>query len=323
MTFELTSQGPAALRIMAMIRVFESRMPILASEGLIRGSTHPSVGMEAVATGVAMCLGPQDAVASNHRGHAHCLARGADPKRTMAEIMGRTDGYCHGRGGSMHLGMAEVGMLGTNGVVGAGIGLATGSALAAKVNQTDAVSVAFFGDGAANQGVLAEALNLAAIWQLPVIFLCENNHYAMSSAMEQMTAATDLAQRGKAYGVPSVSVNGMAVSEVFDAVSPAVQRARAGEGPTFVVADTYRYLGHMAGDTEIYRDQSEVESWHERDPIAELSKRLVAEGILTEAEVTEIQAQAAAIVEEAESFARNSPFPQASTVSDDVYGEVA
>lgn len=322
MSFDKATQGLEGLKMMAMIRHFEDRMPVLSEEGLIRGSTHPSVGMEAVATGVGMALKSQDAVASNHRGHAHCLARGSDPGRTMAEIMGRKDGYCKGRGGSMHLAMPEIGMLGTNGIVGAGIGVATGSALSAKVLGNDAVSVAFFGDGGSNQGVLAEAFNLAAIWKLPVIFMCENNHYAMSASIERMAAQPDLSQRGIAYGVRSVNINGMILEEVYNAVSEGAELARAGEGPTFIVADTYRYLGHMAGDTEIYRSREEVEQWRSKDPIAALGADLIESGVITEEELEAVQEEAKRIVEEAEQFARNSPYPDASTVMDDVYGEV-
>lgn len=322
MLYDKEKHGPAGLKMMSMIRLFESRMPVLADEGLIRGSTHPSVGMEAVATAVGMVLQPQDAVASNHRGHAHCLARGADPGRTLAEIVGRVDGYCRGRGGSMHLGMAEIGMLGTNGIVGAGIGLATGSALSAKVLGTDAVTVAFFGDGATNQGVLAEAFNLAAIWELPVVFICENNHYAMSAAIEQMSAQPELSRRGEAYGVRSVNANGMIFGDIYDAVAQAVELARAQQGPSFIVADTYRYLGHMAGDTEIYRNAAEVENWRAKDPIAALATDLVASGVLTKEAIAQIENEARMVVEEAEIFARSSAFPDPASVLDYVYAEV-
>lgn len=321
--FDFATHGIDGLKTMAMIREFESRMPLLSEEGLIRGSTHPSVGMEAVATGVSMALGPQDSIASNHRGHAHCLARGSDPARTMAEILGRSDGYGRGKGGSMHIGVAELGILGTNGIVGAGIGLATGSALAAKMQGSDGVAVAYFGDGASNQGVLSEAFNLAAIWQLPVLFVCENNHYAQSASIEQMIAQQDLKQRGQAYGVPAVDVDGMSLQETFLAASEAVDRARSGQGPTFIIADTYRYLGHMAGDTEIYRNKDEVLQWHGKDPITRLVSELTDAGVLTEQDWADIQAEATRIVQEAEEFARNSPFPEPAEALQDVYKEEA
>ncbi|MBH0130924.1 thiamine pyrophosphate-dependent dehydrogenase E1 component subunit alpha [Salinibacterium sp. NK8237] len=317
--FDNEKQGITGLRLMAKIREFERRMPLLSEEGLIRGSTHPSVGMEAVAVGVSLALETGDAVASNHRGHAHTLAKGADFGRTMAEILGRSDGYCGGKGGSMHIGVKEIGVLGTNGIVGAGIGIATGSALAAKVSGDGSVAVAYFGDGASNQGVLAEAFNLAAIWNLPVIFVLENNHYAQSASIEEMVAQPDFTQRGIAYGVKSVAVNGMDMRDVYLAAREAVDKARAGDGPTLIVADTYRYLGHMAGDTEIYRNADEVKQWHDKDPIAFLASVLIDAGVLDNERWTSMQAELATEVQAAEDFARNSPFPDVSTAFTDVY----
>ena len=317
--YDPKEHGLAGLNRMAMIREFESRMPRLSDEGLIRGSTHPSVGMEAVAVGVSLALGPQDSITSNHRGHAHCLARGSDPRRTMAEILGRVDGYGKGRGGSMHIGVKELGILGTNGIVGAGIGLAVGAALAARLQDDGGVSVAYFGDGASNQGVLAEALNLAAIWSLPVIFVCENNHYAQSASIERMVAQPDLSRRGEAYGVTSVNVNGMHLAEVYEAAAAAVERGRSGAGPTMIVADTYRYLGHMAGDTEIYRSSDEVARWKENDPITHLAASLRRLDVIDDSALDTIASQARQLVDEAETFARNSPFPDQSLATSDVY----
>lgn len=320
-TYDAHKHGMAGLRLMASIREFESKMPELSSEGLIRGSTHPSVGMEAIAVGISLALGEEDSIASNHRGHAHCLARGSDPGRTMAEILGRKDGYGQGKGGSMHIGVKELGILGTNGIVGAGIGLATGAALAAKMQNTGAVSVAYFGDGASNQGVLAEAMNLAAIWNLPVLFVCENNHYAQSASIEQMVAQPDLTQRGTAYGVTSVNVDGMDLEDVYRAAVNAVERGRDGIGPTLIVADTYRYLGHMAGDTEIYRKPDEVQQWRDRDPIARLVATLIEAGALTQEGWLAMQAEVSSEMDAAEQFARNSPFPDATAATTDVYQE--
>lgn len=320
--FSNSEQGLTGLRLMAKIREFEDRMPVLSEEGLIRGSTHPSVGMEAVAVGVSLALEDRDAISSNHRGHAHTLAKGADFARTMAEILGRADGYCGGKGGSMHIGVKEVGVLGTNGIVGAGIGLATGSALASKMSGDGSVAVAYFGDGAANQGVLAEAFNLAAIWKLPVVFVCENNRYAQSAAFDEMTAQTDLTRRGEAYGVPSVQVDGMDLQSVNEAAQAAVDRARNGEGPSFITADTYRYLGHMAGDTEIYRDAKEVQEWRDRDPIALLASRLLKDGTLTESALEAMQEEVQNEIKQAEQFARKSPYPDTATAFADVYKKV-
>lgn len=322
-SYSATRQGLAGLELMAKIREFERRMPLLSEEGLIRGSTHPSLGMEAVAVGVSLALTADDAIASNHRGHAHTLAKGADFGRTMAEILGRSDGYCGGKGGSMHIGVKELGVLGTNGIVGAGIGIATGAALAAKQKGDGTVAVSYFGDGASNQGVLAEAFNLAAIWNLPVVFVLENNHYAQSASIEEMIAQTDLSQRGEAYGVPSVNVDGMDLQAVFEATEAAVARARAGEGPSFLVCDTYRYLGHMAGDTEIYRNADEVEAAKTNDPIAKLLARLIEQGVITQEEWDTTTARIFEEVEAAERFARDSPFPDPSEAFTDVYSKGA
>lgn len=319
--FHAAEHGLAGLELMAKIREFERRMPLLSEEGLIRGSTHPSLGMEAVAVGVSLALRDDDAIASNHRGHAHTLAKGADFGRTMAEILGRTDGYCQGKGGSMHIGVKELGVLGTNGIVGAGIGIATGAALASKMRGDDTVAVSYFGDGASNQGVLVEAFNLAAIWNLPVIFVLENNHYAQSAAIEDMVAQIDLSRRGEAYGVPSFSGDGMNLAEVYELAAAAVARARAGEGPTFLVLDTYRYLGHMAGDTEIYRSADEVEAAKENDPIEKLLAQLIHQGVITSEEWATMTARVFEQVEAAEQFARRSPFPDPAEAFTDVYAK--
>ncbi|GAA3716211.1 thiamine pyrophosphate-dependent dehydrogenase E1 component subunit alpha [Streptomyces tremellae] len=317
--FDPAEDGLRALRTMLLIREFERRLPGYAEKKLIRGSTHPSVGMEAVAVGVSMALGPLDSIASNHRGHAHCLARGADPARTLAEILGRADGYCGGKGGSMHIAVRELGILGTNGIVGAGIGLATGAALAARLAGSDEVAVAYFGDGASNQGVLAESLNLAAVWALPTVFVCENNHYAQSAAIERMVAQLRISERGTAYGVPSVDVDGMDLVAVHEAATSAVRRARAGGGPTLIVADTYRYLGHMADDTQIYREPAEVDTWRERDPIAALARRLIAARHLTGDALGRLERDALHAVDAAEAFALASPHPAAESAFRDVY----
>lgn len=317
--FTVKEQGLAGLTLMKRIREFEDRLPGLSQEGEIRGSTHPSSGMEAVSVGVSLALEDRDAIASNHRGHAHTLAKGADFKKTMAEILGREDGYCKGKGGSMHLGVKEIGVLGTNGIVGAGIGIATGAALASQVKGDGSVAVAYFGDGGSNQGVLAEAFNLAAIWKLPVIFVLENNYYAQSASVEEMVAQRDFTKRGEAYGVPSFEVDGMDLEQVYVTMDKAVERARAGEGPSFIVANTYRYLGHMAGDTEIYRDAAEVEEWRAKDPVAKLQNRLIEEGVLTAADIEKLEADITAEIDDVVEFAKNSPYPAVETAFTDVY----
>lgn len=321
--FDLSEDGVVALRQMATIREFESRLPGLSKEGFIRGSTHPSVGQEAIAVGVSRRLLPGDYIASTHRGHAHVLAKGGDLGRTMAEILGRVDGYCGGKGGSMHIGVKELGILGTNGIVGAGIGIAVGAALSAQLRGNGNIAVAYFGDGASNQGTLAESFNLAAIWNLPVIFLCENNHFAQSAAIEQTTAQPDLSRRGEAYGVHSYDVDGMDIEAVTGVAADAIARARRGEGPSFIVADTYRYLGHMADDTEIYRTRDQVEEWRERDPIANLSSKLMAADLMTQAEFDAISEQAVSDIDAAVDFAKSSPFPEVDEAFTHVYKEQA
>lgn len=316
--FDLDVSGTDSLALMITIREFESRLPDYAKQGLIRGSTHPSVGMEAIAVGVSEHLRNSDWIASNHRGHAHCLAKGADLGRTLAEIFGRADGYCGGKGGSMHIASEELGILGTNGIVGAGIGLAVGAALSSQARGSDDVAVAYFGDGASNQGVLAEAFNLAAIWRLPVLFICENNHFAQSATFDEMIAQPVVSRRGEAYGVPSFDIDGMDVAAVSQATEAAVQRARSGEGPTFLVADTYRYLGHMADDTEIYRSREAVAAAQDRDPIARLVRALVEGGHVDDDGVDAIRRNAVRAVDKAYEFAVASPFPEISAAFTDV-----
>lgn len=316
---DLTTTGMQALRMMILIREFEQRLPGYAAEKLIRGSTHPSVGMEAVAVGVSLVLQPQDSIVSSHRGHAHCLARGSDPGCTLAEILGRSDGYCSGKGGSMHIAVQELGILGTNGIVGAGIGLAVGAALASSLGKADAVAIAYFGDGAANQGTLAESMNLAAIWSLPVVFVCENNHYAQSSPIEKMVAQPQISRRGEAYGVVSHDVDGMDVMAVYSVATEAVRRARSGQGPSLVVADTYRYLGHMVDDTQMYRQGTEVDTWRSKDPIERIAARLTEAGLLNADGRAQVALDATRAVDEAERFARKSPPPAVDLAFTDVY----
>ena len=308
------------LERMWLIREFEAVLPDLTKQGLIRGATHPASGMEAVAVGMTADLVVADSVVSNHRGHGHCLAKGARADRMMAEILGRDSGYCRGRGGSMHIGVKELGILGTNGIVGGGIGVATGSALAASVTGHNEVTVVFFGDGALNQGVLAEAMNFAAIRNLPIVFACENNQYAQSAAVEAMSGNIDLASRGDAYGVPSTRVDGMDLRAVREAGAAAIERARRGEGPSFIVADTYRYGGHNGiGDTESYRSAEEVEAWRKRDPIERLAGELTAAGELTETEVQQIHERVLATITEAVEFAIDSDHADVRAGLDDVY----
>lgn len=327
MTFDhepfVDERGLAALEDMAVIREFESRLAAYAEEGLINGSTHPSVGMEAVAVGVCTALEPGDVLASTHRGHGHCLARGCDPGRLLAEIFGRETGLSAGKGGSMHAASAELGILGTNGIVGASIGIATGAALSFSVVSSDRVAVAFFGDGATNQGIFHEALNLASIWTLPCLFVCENNHFAQSAHIDDMVNVDRLSRRADAYGIPGVDVDGMDVSAVAAAAAHAVGRARAGDGPTLMVAETWRYLGHMVGDTEIYRTAEQGDPWRARDPIERLIARLHEAGAASVETTDAILRSAVGRVDAAEAAARQAPSPDRSTALTDVYREAA
>ena len=308
-------------RKMVMIRRFDTRIHDLYNEGLIRGSTHPYLGMEAVAVGAIAALKPDDYISSTHRGHGHCIAKGCDVNLMMAEIIGRATGYCKGKGGSMHIADMDLGMLGANGIVGGGNGLATGAALTAKLKRTGQVAVCFFGDGALNQGSLYECANMAVIWKLPVIYLCENNQYAMSASVKQMTGVRDLTDRATGFGMPGVGVDGMDVGAVYGAVAEAAERARMGDGPSMVVATTYRFGGHHTIDSQVYRTKEEVREWQEKDAIPRFRKYLIARGVLTENSAEALEAEVEAELRDAEAFARSSPEPDASWLYTDVYAE--
>ena len=307
------------LRTMRTIRQFDLRALELYREGAMRGSTHPYIGMEAVAVGACAALRPADRITSTHRGHGHCLAKGGDPRRMMAELLGKATGYCKGKGGSMHIADVDAGILGANGIVGGGIGLATGAALAAQLAQREDVTLCFFGDGALNQGILHESANLAAIWKLPVVYICENNQYAMSARADKFTSIPDPAVRAMAYGFPGVSCDGMDALAVHRAVSEAGSRARAGAGPSLVVCTTYRFFGHHVGDPLNYRDKAEVEVWRARDPIERLQRDLIARGILSAEQAGALEAAVAEEIEAAVAFAKASPEPEVSALMEDVY----
>jgi pyruvate dehydrogenase E1 component alpha subunit len=305
----------ALYRTMLTIRLFEQRVAREFRTGEIPGFVHMYIGEEAVAAGVCANLVDGDYVTSTHRGHGHCIAKGCDLGRMMAEIYGREDGLCKGRGGSMHIADFSRGMLGANAIVGGGVALATGAALAASVRGSDQVAVAFFGDGAANQGVLHESLNLAAIWKLPVIYVCENNGFAESTPSAYATSVPDVADRAPAYGIPGVVVDGGDVLEVYTAASVAVSRARAGDGPTLLEVKTYRFMGHFEGDPDRYRDDDERNETRQHDAIAALHARLDT----TEDELEAIRMETEAAVSQAVEFARASPFPDPAELDRYVY----
>jgi len=307
------------LRMMLRIRQFEQRALELYREGVMRGTTHPYIGMEAVAVGTCAALRPADRITSTHRGHGHCLAKGGDPRLMMAELLGRAAGYCKGKGGSMHIADVEAGILGANGIVGGGMGLATGAALATKLAGRNEVAVCFFGDGALNQGIFHEAANMAAIWGLPVVYVCENNQYAMSARADRFTSVPDPSVRAGSYGFPGLSCDGMDALAVYKTVGGAVARARAGGGPSLVVCVTYRYLGHHVGDPLNYRDKAEVETWRAKDPIERLRAALLERRVLTAAEADGLRAEVEREIDDAVAFAKASPEPDPSTLAEDVY----
>jgi len=285
-------------------RQFELKCIELYRQGLIRGYLHPYIGQEAVAAGACAALNASDYIVSTHRGHGHCISKGADLKPMMAEIMGRATGYCHGRGGSMHISDQRVNNLGANGIVGGGIPIATGAGMGIKVRGTDQVVVVFFSDGASNNGVFAESLNLAGIYRLPVIYLLENNHYAVSTPIECATGCCDLAGRGPAYGVPGICVDGNDALAVYQETAAAAARARRGQGPTLIEAKTFRHGGHHVNDPGLYMDPAVLADWKARDPMI-LMRRAIGDDSRAAAIESQVDAELQAAVE----FAANSPEP--------------
>src|SRR3954466_14232234 len=274
------------------IRVFEEAVDDLFARGLMHGTMHLSIGQEATATGACSALRDGDLITSTHRGHGHCIAKGADLTRMMAELLAKDTGYCRGRGGSMHIADVATGNLGANGIVAGGIPIAAGAALAQRLQNIDRVVVSFFGDGATNEGAFHEAVNLAAIWKLPVVFICENNKYGMSFSTEKSFAIENISERGAAYGIPGVTVDGNDVEAVYDAVQAAVDRARAGEGPTLVENVTYRWKGHSKSDKNLYRTKEEISEWRDKDPIIRFEHRVRELGLLSEEDIAAVRAQA-------------------------------
>ncbi len=304
---------------MNKIRQFETRVQEFFADGRIPGFVHLYIGEEAIATGACATLRKEDCITSTHRGHGHLIAKGGDLKLMMAEIFGKKTGYCKGKGGSMHIAAVELGILGANGIVGGGGPIANGAALAFQYRGQDNVAVCFFGDGAANQGTTQEAMNLASAWSLPVVFVNENNGYGISCPTSKSMAITDIADRAAAYDMPGVVVDGNDVLAVYEAVSEAVRRAREGEGPSLIECKTYRWRGHFEGDACVYRDENEVQSWVERDPIRKLEEKLQEQGILSPEKSREIRDALAKELEAAVAFAEESPLPSVDELEEDVY----
>ncbi|WP_287378468.1 thiamine pyrophosphate-dependent dehydrogenase E1 component subunit alpha [Mesorhizobium sp.] len=306
---------------MARIRQFENRVVTLVDDNEIAGVCHEYTGQEAVAVGICGALAASDIVTSTHRGHGHTLAKGGDVGRMFAELLARTTGYNQGRGGSMHIADVGLGIFGANGIVGAGTPIACGAAHKFKAARENRVAVSFFGDGAINQGVVHEAMNLAAIWQLPVIFVCENNQYAISTPLKEVTVLAPHV-RAQSYGMPSVAVDGMDVEAVYHAAIAATERARSGEGPTFIECLTYRYFGHYTGERHMkmnYRSQDELESWKLKDPIKNWATRMLESGFCTQEDIEAVDVEVAAEIERGVEFARNSPHPNPADALDCMY----
>jgi pyruvate dehydrogenase E1 component alpha subunit len=301
------------------IRCFEEKVFELYAQNLVPGTIHLYAGEEAVAVGVCSNLRKDDYITSTHRGHGHCIAKGAELKRIMAEILGKKTGYCKGKGGSMHIADFNVGMLGATAVVGAGLPIAVGAGLSIKLKGTDNVVACFFGDGASNQGTFHEAINMAAVWKLPVIFVCENNVYAMGTRHSTVMLLENIADRAIAYGIPGVAVDGNNVLAVYEGARKAVERARKGEGPTLIECKTYRHKGHSRIDPAKYRPKEEVEEWLRKDPIKRLKERLLQTNVLLEAEIRQIEKGVSAEIEEAVKFALESPHPSPEEALEDVY----
>ncbi|MEE8305186.1 MAG: thiamine pyrophosphate-dependent dehydrogenase E1 component subunit alpha [Candidatus Tectomicrobia bacterium] len=302
------------------IRLFEEQAEYQSSQGKVLGALHTYIGEEAVGVGVCSHLETTDYVTSTHRGHGHCISKGADIQKMMAELFGRATGYCKGKGGSMHIADFSIGMLGANGIVAGGFGLATGAGLAAQVRGSGQVAVCFFGDGAANRGPFHENINIGAVWKLPVVYVCENNQYAQWTPQKDITLVTDISSMATAYGIPGVQVDGMDVLAVHEAAGEAIARARRGEGPTLLECKTYRFHGHNFGDPQLYRTREEIAEWaDQRDPIKRFATYIKEEGILTDEQDEAIQHQVSEDIQESVRFAEQSPYPSEDELYKDVY----
>ena len=305
---------------MVKVRRFDEKTAELFNAGLVKGTAHSYVGEEAVAAGACANLREDDYIVGTHRGHGHCIAKGARVDRMMAELMGRETGYCRGLGGSMHIAALDLNILGCNGIVAAGLPIGTGAALAAKIRKTDRVVIAFFGDGGANQGVVHEAMNLAAVWKLPIVFLCENNQYALSTASKRTTAGESIAARAAGYAIPGLRVDGNDVLAVYEAVRAAVARARAGDGPSLIEAVTYRWGGHsMRANLPEYRTKEEERAWVERDPIARFANDLKDRKLATPMRLKELEESVELELDGAVEFAKTSAEPTVELMEASVY----
>ncbi|QIQ20571.1 thiamine pyrophosphate-dependent dehydrogenase E1 component subunit alpha [Zophobihabitans entericus] len=304
---------------MIRVRYFEEKAAECFTKGMLAGNIHLCIGQESSVIGSCAALEERDFITSTHRGHGHCIGKGAKTDKAMAELFGKKTGYCKGKGGSMHIVDADKGILGANGIVGAGIPIAAGSALASKIMGTDEVTMCFFGDAAANQGTFHEAINMAAAWKLPVVFLCENNGYGVSVAIQGVTNTETIAVRAKAYDIPGVTVDGSDVLNVYETVKKAVEHVRSGKGPSLVEVMVYRWQGHYCGDPASYRPKEYVENAHLKDPIKLFKDKLISTKQASKAELEKLEQEIFAEIEQAENFAVNSDYPDISEAFTDVY----
>ena len=307
------------LRVMLKIRLFEKKVVELFRSGELPGWLHSYIGEEAVATGVCLNLNEGDYITSTHRGHGHCIAKGVEIKYMMAELYAKETGCCKGRGGSMHIADVSKGVLGANAIVGGGIPIATGAAFACKYLNNKKVVVSFFGDGATNQGSFHESLNLASVWKLPIVYLCENNLYAETNPVGKHLNIKDIAVRADAYNIEAVIINGMDVLDVYGKMKKTLKEVREGKGPILVEAKTYRYCGHYDGDPEVYREQEEIKKWREKDPIKKLEILLKKEGFIESKDLENIKKEIELEIKDAITFAKGSPEPDARSVLDYVF----
>ena len=311
---------------MVRIRKFEMKVEELHIQGILPGLKHLYIGEEAVAVGVISALRENDYIASTHRGHGHCIAKGSDIKKMMAELYGKKTGYCKGKGGSMHISDINLGILGANGIVGANIPIAGGAALSIKLRGTDEIAVSFFGDGGANEGIFHEGINLASAWKLPVIFVCENNQYAISTHQPRVTAISNVGDRASSYGISEFIVDGMDVLAIHQAASKAVRWAREGKGPTLIECKTYRFKGHYVGEGSrelSYRPEEELKEWEKRCPVEKFKFELIEKNILTCSLAKKISDKIDGEIEEAVKFAEESPYPDPQEALDDLFFEGA
>jgi pyruvate dehydrogenase E1 component alpha subunit len=307
------------LEMMLTVRFFEEKARELYYNGSIRGTLHLSIGQEAVSSGACLTLNSKDFIVSNHRGHGHCIAKGSDEKKVLSEILGKESGCSGGRGGSMHIFDIASGVMGTNGIVGGGIPIATGVGLGIQLRKLDSVCLCFFGEGASNEGSFHEALNMAAIWDLPVVFICENNHFCDTTPYQDVIPIENISDRAVSFGIKGIRIDGNDVLEVYKQVTKAVEKARKGSGPTLIECKTYRWEGHHLGDPCVYRTKEEVKQWRKRCPILRYKKSLKEQGILTEGEIDVIDSKIKNKISDAEEFALASNSPEPDTVLEYVY----